>query len=74
MISGKYDPVGFGDSYPASGFEGLCRLVDKKGGKCFPVQYLVRGTYQSAGYHAGFPEELGVDFDFQFNGLVTQAI
>ena len=73
MIACQYYTVGFANSYPTGGFQGLGSFINKKCTEVTPVQYTVIAADKGGSYDMGIVKKIGIDLYFQLCGTITQA-
>ena len=73
MVAAQHHTVGLEDGGPASGLEGLRRLVDKERAEVAVIHNMVGAADERATDHAGLLKEVGIDLDFQLRLPVPEA-
>ena len=61
MIACQYYTVGFANSYPTGGFQGLGSFINKKCTEVTPVQYTVIAADKGGSYDMGIVKKIGID-------------
>ena len=73
MIASQDDAVGLLNGYPATGFQGLCCLIDEKSTKLASHEQMMCATCQGARDDTCLVEKALVDLVFEFSGSLLQS-